>query len=130
MNEKVIYSQKAPVKSNAAARVFLFAVLLVFFCLLLFVAANLPYSGIITLGVIFLFALCTYKLMKTTVFDITYVLCEDKLIFNRRYGKIEMETEVFPLNESEFKENAIIYCGKTYAFYPDDKMKEHLGIQS
>lgn len=128
MNEKVIYSQKAPVKSNAAARVLLFTALLALFCLLLFAAANLPYSGIITLSVIFLFALCTYNLMKTTVFDITYVLCEDKLVFNRRYGKIEMETETFPLNETEFEENAIIYCGKTYAFYPDEKMKEHLGI--
>lgn len=128
MNEKVIYSQKAPIKGNAATRVFLFTVLLVFFCLLLFIAGNVPYSGIVTLAVIFLFALCSYNLMKTTVFDITYVLCEDKLIFNRRYGKIEMETEVFPLHEAEFSENTIIYRGKTYAFYPDDKMKEHLGI--
>ena len=95
-------------------------------CLMLFLANYLPFSGIISLCVIFLFALSVHKLMNKTVFDITYVLYEDKLVFNRKYGKIEMEAETFPLDETEFTKTEIKHNGKTYPFYPDEKMAELL----
>lgn len=128
MTQEAIYSQKAPVKGNSASRVLLFTLLVAVFCVLLFIAGCVPYSGIVTMGVIFLFAVSTYNLMKTTVFDITYVLYQDKLVFNRRYGKISMETEIFPLKEAEFSKREIKYGKKTYPFYPDSKMCELLGL--
>lgn len=124
--EEKIYEQKAPAKNNAVLRILMFGGLFLIFCVLLFIASVVPYSGIVTLGVLFLFALEIYKLMKGTVLDITYVLYEDKLVFVRRYGKIEMETEEFLLSEAEFKGNVIVYRGKNYAFYPDEKLKSLL----
>lgn len=124
--DKPLYTQKAPQKSNAGGRVLAFALLFVVFCVLLFVSNYVAYSGIVTLGVIVLFALCTYRLMKNTVFDITYVLYEDRLVFSRRYGKIEMETEAFPLDEAEFTDTAITYEKKSYPFYPDENLKKLL----
>ena len=128
MTEKIIYSQKAPGKSNSFIRVLMFTLLLVVFCVLLFASSFVPYSGIVTMAVIFLFAFCTYSLMKNTVFDITYVLYEDKLVFNRRYGKIEMENEIFMLKDSKFTKSDITCGKKTYPFYPDEKMCELLGL--
>lgn len=126
--DKVIFSQKAPKQGNAGIRVALFSVLLIIFCLLLFISSALPYSGITTLIIIAIFALSTNALMKNMVFDITYVLYEDRLVFKRRYGRIEMEMESFPLNEAVITRKTIEYDKKTYDFHPDEELCTHLGI--
>ncbi len=126
--DKAIYSQKAPKRGNAGVRVIAFALILAVFCVLLFVAACLPYSGILTLLVIAVFAFTTNALMKNLVFDITYVLYEDRLVFKRRYGRIEMEMESFPLSEAKITSTGIEYDNKSYEFSPDEKLKELLGI--
>lgn len=128
MGEKEIYRQKAPQKSNTGVRVIAFCVLVVLVCVLLFIASNLPYSGISTLVIFALAAFLTNKLLNHTVFDVTYVLFEDKLVFSRKYGRIEWENEVFPLEEAQFFSDKIEHRGKVYPFSPDGKLKELLGI--
>ena len=126
--DKVIYSQKAPKTGNAGIRVLLFSVMLLVFCVLLFISSTLPYSGITTLAVIAVFALSTNALMKNLVFDITYVLYEDRLVFKRRYGRIEMEMETFPLSDAVITRKSIECDKKTYNFYPNEELCRHLGI--
>jgi hypothetical protein len=129
MNEKEIYSVKAPLeatKKEASIGTFAFIILCAF---LMWVAKFLPYSGIIQLGVLLLFAFLIYSMMKRTLFDITYFLFDDRLEWRRRYGTITMENEVFPLDEAEFYEDKIIFRGKKYAFHPDDKLKKLLEIK-
>ncbi len=128
MTEKVIYKQKAPGKSNAGVRVLALGAIVLAVCVLLFVASNLPYSGISTIVVFALAAFSINKLLNETVFDITYALYENRLVFLRKYGRIEWENEVFLLDEAKFFEDRIEHRGKVYSFFPDDKLKELLGI--
>ena len=128
MNEKPIYKQKAPEKSNVGGRTVLFVVIVLAVIAALFVVSLLPYSGMLTLVVFALAAFVVHKLLSHTIFDITYALFEDKLVFIRKYGKLEWETEVFPFDEAKFYSDKIEHRGKTYEFSPDDKLKEFLGI--
>lgn len=123
-NDKIIYSQKTEGKNNTLVRTLLFTGLVALAVVCLFVANFLPYSGIITIAVIFVFAILTNKLLSGFVFDITYVLHPDRLSFERKYGRLSWECEVFPLDEAEFFEDKIIHRGKSYSFSPDDKLKE------
>ena len=125
-NNKIIYSQKLKGKNNTVLRTFLFVLLALLAMVLLFVANFLPYSGVITVAVIFLLAFLTNKLLSGFVFDITYQLHPNRLSFDRKYGKLSWECEVFPLDEAEFFEDKIVHRGKTYPFAPDDKLKELL----
>ena len=128
MNEKAKYTQKAPQKGNAGLRSLAFVLLAVGIIALLVVANLLPYSGITTLVVFALGAVLIYRLLSNTVFDITYALFEDRLVFIRKYGKMEWECEVFPFDEAVFYRDRIEHTGKTYEFAPDDKLVEFLGI--
>ncbi len=128
MNEKEIYTQKAPLKSNVKGRTVAFIGIVAFVIALLLVVNFLPYSGILTLVVFALGAFLLHKLMVETVFDITYALYEDKLTFIRKYGKMEWEMEVFPFAEALFYEDRIEHRGKTYEFHPDEKLKELLKV--
>lgn len=128
MTEKAKYTQKAPEKGNVRMRSLAFGVLTVVFIALLTIANLLPYSGITTIVVFACGAVMMHRLLSSTVFDITYALYENKLTFVRKYGKLEWECEVFPFEEAKFYCDKIEHRGKSYAFSPDDKMKEFLGI--
>ncbi|MBR5535488.1 MAG: hypothetical protein IKU60_02435 [Clostridia bacterium] len=128
MTEKAEYKQKAPEKGNAKSRSLAFVLLTAVFIVLLVIANLLPYSGILTLVVFVLGAISIHRLLSNTVFDVTYALFDDKLIFIRRYGRIEWECEVFPFDEAKFYKDKIEHRGKTYEFYPDEKLMEFLGI--
>lgn len=128
MNEKPVYTQKAPIKNSAVIRIAATLALVGAFALLLFVIGFLPYSGILTLAALFLFAVCTQRMLSGMVFDITYTLYEDRLVFVRRYGKIEGEGEVFPFDEAKFFADKIEHRGKTYDFSPDEKLKQLLNL--
>lgn len=128
MNEKAKYTQKAPVKSNAKSRTAIFVLLMVGIIALLVVANLLPYSGITTLAIFALGAVMIHKFLSDSVFDITYALFDDKLVFIRKYGRMEWECEVFPFGEAKFYRDKIEHRGKTYDFYPDDKLMEYLGV--
>ncbi len=125
-NNKIIYSQQVKGKNNTVLRTFLFVLLVLLAVVLLFVANFLPYSGILSVGVIFFLAFLANKLLSGFVFEITYVLHPDRLSFDRKYGKLSWECEVFPFDEAEFFEDKIIHRGRTYPFAPDDKLKELL----
>ena len=128
MNEKAKYTQKAPVKSNVKARAALFVLLTVGIIVLLVIANLLPYSGITTLAIFALGAVMIHKLLSDSVFDITYALFDDRLVFIRKYGRLEWECEVFPFDEAKFYRDKIEHRGKAYDFCPDDKLVEYLGI--
>ncbi len=128
MNEKAIYTQKAPVGGNAGGRLLMLCGIVVVVMVLLFVVNGLPYSGILTLAVFAVAAVLVHKLLNKTVFDITYALYEDKLVFLRKYGKMEWENEVFPFDEAKFYADKIEHRGKVYPFSPDAKLKQLLNI--
>lgn len=126
MPEKKIYSQKAPPEATMKETAISAAGLTVLCAVLMLILSHLPYAGITTLLTIFLFAAGIYGVLKKNIFEITYVLYEDRLIYLRRYGALEKETEVFPIGEAEFYEDKIVYRKKTYPFHPDERMKEEL----
>lgn len=128
MTEKAKYTQKAPSLGNAKVRSLGFIALTVAFIAALVIVNFLPYSGVLTLIVFGAGAVAIHRLLNSTVFDITYSLYENKLVFIRKYGRMEWECEVFPFEEAKFYADKIEHRGKTYAFYPDDKLKEFLGI--
>lgn len=128
MTEEARYKQKAPVKGNAQLSMTAFVLLALAIIALLVVVNFLPYSGILTLCVFALGAYFIHKLLNRTVFDITYALFDDKLIFLRKYGRMEWECEVFPFDEAKFYPDRIEHRGKSYEFCPDEKLKEFLGI--
>lgn len=128
MNEKVIYTQKAPDKSNVWKTLLVYCAFVVFIVILRIIANAMPYSGILMLAVFALGAYGTYQILKETTFDITYTLYEDRLVFVRKYGRMSWENEVFPFDEAKFYPDKIEHRDKTYKFYPDDKLKELLGI--
>lgn len=123
MNEKVIYTQTLKRKDNVLVRTGAFAFLIICLIVVLFIASRLPYSGIVTLLAIFLFSFLTLKLLNGLVFDITYVLYEDRLVFVRQYGRLKWENEVFYLNEDKFFEDKIIQGKTTYDFHPDEELR-------
>lgn len=128
MNEKPVYTQKAPFSGNVKGRTVAFILLASVIILLLIFVNFLPYSGVLTLIVFMLGAYFIHKLLNKTVFDIKYVLYDDKLVFLRKYGRLEWEGEVFPFDEATFHEGFIEHRGRRYSFYPDSELKELLGI--
>ncbi len=126
MPEKKIYSQKAPPEATVKETVIAAAGLTVLCAGLMLLLSHLPYAGITALLTLFLFAAGIYGVLKKNVFEITYVLYKDRLVYLRRYGAIEKETEVFPIGEAEFYEDKIVYRKKTYPFHPDERMKGEL----
>lgn len=128
MNEQAIYLQKAPEKGNAKSRTIAFIGVAVIMIALLAVVNRLPYSGILSLVVFAVGAYFVYKLLSSAVFDITYALYENKLVFLRKYGNLTWECEVFPFDEAKFYPHKIEHRGKTYNFCPDDKLRELLNV--
>ncbi|MCD8048342.1 MAG: hypothetical protein LUG52_01850 [Clostridia bacterium] len=128
MNEEIIYSCKAPNEATNKEATVSFAVITILAAILFVAASHAPYSGILTLAVLFFFAIGIYSVMKRSVFDITYVLYSDRLVYMRRYGTVVKENEVFPFDESVFADGKITFRSKDYPFHPDKKLKELLNI--
>lgn len=124
--DKSVYSCRAPFEATKKEAAIASFALLAVCALLAVIVSHMPYSGILSVLVIVVFASLLYSIMKRSLFDITYVLYKDRLVFLRRFGAISTETEVFPLNEAEFFEDKILYNNKEYPFHPDDKLKELL----
>ena len=124
--DKIIYSCHAPFEATKKAAAAASIALLVVCAFLSFLVSHMPYSGILSVLVIIVFASLLYSVMKRSLFDITYVLYENRLVFVRRFGAVSSEAEVFPLSEAKFFEDKIIYNNKQYPFHPDDKLKELL----
>lgn len=125
---KEIYRLIPPPQKNARMSA-LFIIILLFVCaILLKLSSYLPAAWFFEILIIMLCAALINKILKQGVFALTYVLYEDSLKFFTRYGFIEKETMVFPLEDSSFNETSIIYRGKAYPFFPDEKLKSLLNI--
>lgn len=119
----------APQKSTRTTSFFI--IISLFVCaVLLKLSTHLPAAWFFEILIIVVCAAGINKILKQGIFTLTYVLFDDCLKFYTRYGFIEKETAAFPLNESSFSESAILYKGKAYPFFPDEKLKTLLNIQN
>lgn len=126
--DKELYSCRAPSEAAKKETVISTAVFIILCAAMMIAAGHFPYSGVIRLIILLVFAFLIYSVMKRSLFDITYVLYEDRLEFRRRCGTAAAENEVFPKDEAEFFEDKIIFRGKSYPFHPDEKLRELLEI--
>lgn len=126
--DKELYSCRAPSEAAKKETVISTAGFIILCAALMTAAGRFPYSGVVRLIILLVFALLIYAVMKRSLFDITYVLYEDRLEFKRRYGAVTAENEVFPRAEARFFEDKIVFRGKSYPFHPDEKLKELLKI--
>lgn len=126
---KEIYKLSPPMQKSSRTTA-LFIIISLFVCaILLKLSTYLPAAWIFEILIIILCAAWINKILKQGVFTLTYILYEESLKFYTRYGFIEKETASFPLDNAEFFENTIIYKGKAYPFFPDEKLKSLLNIQ-
>ena len=116
-----------PAKSSRTTTLFILLSLLLC-ALLLKISTHLPAAWLFEILIIVFCAAGINKILKQGVFTLTYVLYEDSLKFYTRYGFIEKETMVFPLGDCTFSQTAILYKGKAYPFFPDEKLKSLLNI--
>ncbi len=125
---KEIYKFTPPAQKNTRTTSF-FIIISLFVCaVLLKLSTHLPAAWVFEILIIVLCAAVINKILKQGVFTLTYVLYEDSLKFYTRYGFIEKETASFPIEDSAFTESTIIYKGKAYPFFPDEKLKSLLNI--
>lgn len=97
------------------------------FCFIVFaVSKYLPFSWFFEIAAIIASAIYINKVMKQGTFVMTYVLYEDTLVVLTRYGLIEKESARYDLKNTTFTDTTVISGGKTYPFYPDEKLKELL----
>ena len=126
MNGKEIYRCRA-IMPKSDRRIFFELMGVVLMCFVLFHIGNaLPYGWFLQIGTLLLSAILINKTLRQGTFIKTYVLYEDTLVVLTRYGLIEKETARYPLSEARFSKQAVEYQGKTYPFYPDDKLKKLL----
>ena len=126
MNEKEVYRCRA-IMPKSDRRIFFELMGVVLMCFVLFHIGNaLPCGWFLQIATLLASAILINKILRQGTFIKTYVLYEDSLIVLTRYGLIEKETARYPLAEAKFSEQTIEYQGKTYPFYPDDKLKKLL----
>lgn len=125
---KEIYKFTPPMQKNTRTTSLFIVFSLIVCAVLLKLSTYLPAAWLFEILIIVLCAATINKILKQGVFTLTYVLYEDSLKFYTRYGFIEKETMAFPLENSSFTESAIIYKGKAYPFFPDEKLKSLLNI--
>ena len=124
--KKEIYRCRA-VMPKSDKRIFFELMGVVLLCFVLFHIANLlPFGWFLQISTLFLSAILINKILRQGTFIKTYVLYEDCLSVLTRYGLIEKETASYPLTEAKFSKLSVEYQGKTYPFYPDDKLKKLL----
>lgn len=131
MNEKKeIYRGRAVVKKNEkqTALALLFAVV---FCFIVFaVSKYLPFAWFFEIGAIVAGAVYINKVMKQGTFITTYILYEDTLVVLTRYGLIEKESARYDLSKTTFTEKSVTSGGRTEPFYPDEKLKNILNLNT
>ncbi len=125
---KEIYRFTPPPQKNTRTSALFIIASLILCAILLKLSSYLPAAWFFEILIIVLCAALINKILKQGVFALTYVLYEDFLKLYTRYGFIEKETMVFPLEDSAFNETTIIYKGKAYPFFPDEKLKSLLNI--
>ena len=125
---KEIYRFTPPMQKNALTTAFLIMLSLIVCAILLKLSTHLPAAWFFEILIIVLCAAMVNRILKQGVFTLTYILYEDSLKFYTRYGFIEKETASFTLADSSFTEASIIYKGKAYPFFPDEKLKSLLNI--
>lgn len=125
---KEIYKFTPPMQKNTRTTSLFIVFSLIVCAVLLKLSTYLPAAWLFEILIIVLCAATINKILKQGVFTLTYILYEDSLKFYIRYGFIEKETMAFPLENSSFTESAIIYKGKAYPFFPDEKLKSLLNI--
>ena len=97
------------------------------FCFIVFaVSKYLPFAWFFEIAAIVASAIYINKVMKQGTFIMTYVLYEDILVVLTRYGLIEKESARYDLKNTTFTDTTVTSGGKTYPFYPDEKLKELL----
>lgn len=97
------------------------------FCFIVFaVSKYLPFAWFFEIAAIVASAIYINKVMKQGTFIMTYVLYEDTLVVLTRYGLIEKESARYDLKSTTFTDTMVTSGGKTYPFYPDEKLKELL----
>ena len=94
----------------------------------IFLFANfLPFAWFFELGAIVLSAVLINKILNNKgTFSKTYILYDDRLVIQTRYGLIEKESSVHPISSSTFENGYIITDGRKTPFYPDEKLIEIL----
>ncbi len=126
MEQKEIYRGRA-VAVKDDKQTFKALLKAIIFCFVVFaVSKYLPAAWAFEIGAIVLSAIYINKVLKQGTFIATYILYEDSLAVVTRYGFIEKETARYILSESTFTENSVTTEGKTYPFYPDEKLKKLL----
>ena len=117
-----------PAKKSPRITALILALVLIVCVLLLKAATLLPFGWAFQIAIILLSAIYINKLLKQGTFSVTYVLYEDSLQVHTRYGFITSVSASYELDEAVFSETAVTYKGKTYFFYPDEKLKKLLNI--
>lgn len=126
---KEIYKFTPPPQKNSRTTAIFIVIMVAICAILLKLASFLSAAWFFQILIIVLCAMTINKILKQGVFTLTYILYEDSLKFYTRYGLIEKETMSFPLCDTTFLESTIIYKGKAYPFFPDEKLKSLLNIQ-
>lgn len=128
-DNKEIY-RSTPVKKKGPMQTALLLSGAVLFCAAVFIIARaLPAGWFFQLAALAVTSLYINKILKQGTFSSTYILYADRLIILTRYGLIELQTGLFPLDGARFCDTFIEYKGKKTPFFPDDKLKKLLKIQ-
>ena len=124
--EKEIYRCRA-VMPKSDKQIFWELMGVILLCFIVFhIGRVVPYGWFLQIGVLVVSAVLINKILRQGTFIKTYVLYEERLCVLTKYGLIEKETESFPLSEAVFTKTSVKYDGKTYPFYPDEKLIKHI----
>ncbi len=126
MEEKEIYRSRA-VMPKSDRRIFFELMGVVLFCFAVFhMAILIPYGWFIQIAALLVSAIWINKILRQGTFIKIYILYEDRLIVLTKYGLIEKETANYPLSRAKFTNTTVEFDGKSYPFYPDEKLKKLL----
>ncbi len=123
MEEKeIIYKGAAITKKSPLQTILSLAGICVLWIAVCFFSEFLPFKWLWQIAAIIFSAVFINKLLNKGTFSKTYVLYEDKLVVITRYGLVEKESSVHPLESSIFTEDTITTDGVKYPFYPDKEL--------
>ena len=128
MEQNEIYSGKALLKRTPQSTAVALCIVAIFCAAVFYISVFLPASWIFELGAIIIAAIRVNKILKEGTFTLTYILYDDRIVLRRRYGFIEIDTDVFLLKDCIFTENKITCNGKTIDFFPDNQLKMLLNL--
>lgn len=128
MEKKELY--RAAAKAPRNMRQTIAALIIVILCVAaVFSAAPLlPFEWFFEIAAITAGAIYTNKILRRGTFTITYILYEDRLIELTRVGLLESQTGEYPLSDTLFYADRLVYMGRTKEFYPDETLKKLLKL--